>query len=94
MPIGTLKETMLFGNDMGAVSHRYEIYKADARGGFFAMIYALKPLRMEHQVVMTWNIEETGLPLRSSYLPNARMECEAHWNGASALAKGKTLRAV
>lgn len=94
MPTGTLKETLLFGDDIGAVSHRYEIYKADSRGGFFAMIYALKPLRMEHHVVMAWDIEESCLPLRSSYIPNARMECEAHWKNASVLAEGKTLRAV
>ncbi|OSM99422.1 hypothetical protein [Lonsdalea populi] len=79
MPTGTLKETLLFGDDIGAVSHRYEIYKSDSQGGYFAMIYTLKSLRAEHHVIMAWNMEETRLPLRSSYIPNARMECEAHW---------------
>ncbi|MFP1741884.1 hypothetical protein ACLEE6_03470 [Lonsdalea quercina] len=94
MPLGTLKETLLFGEDAGAASHRYEIYKSDSRGGFFAMIYTLKLLRIDHQVFLAWNIEETCLPLRASYIPNARMECEAHWKNTFELAEGKTLRAV
>ncbi|MFP1907774.1 hypothetical protein [Lonsdalea quercina] len=94
MPLGTLKETLLFGGDAGAASHRYEIYKSDSRGGFFAMIYTLKSLRIDHQVFLAWNIEETCLPLRASYIPNARMECEAHWKNTFELAEGKTLRAV
>ncbi|MFP1761661.1 hypothetical protein [Lonsdalea quercina] len=94
MPLGTLKETLLFGEDAGAASHRYEIYKSDSRGGFFAVIYTLKSLRVDHQVFLAWNIEETCLPLRASYIPNARMECEAHWKNTFELAEGKTLRAV
>lgn len=94
MPTATLKETLLFGEDAGAASHRYEIYKSDSRGGFFAMIYALKPLRMEHNVFLAWSIEDSCLALRASYIPNARMECEAHWKDTFALAEGKTLRAV
>jgi len=35
MPLGTLKETLLFGEDAGAASHRYEIYKSDSWGRFF-----------------------------------------------------------
>ncbi|MGK4328632.1 hypothetical protein [Lonsdalea quercina] len=94
MPLGTLKETLLFGEDAGAASHRYEIYKSNSQGGFFAMIYTLKSLRIDHQVFLAWNIEETCLPLRASYIPNARMECEAHWKNTFELAEGKALRAV
>ncbi|OSN03773.1 hypothetical protein AU511_14185 [Lonsdalea iberica] len=94
MPMATLKETLLFGEDAGAASHRYEIYKSDSQGGYFAMIYSLKPLRMEHHVFLAWSIEDTCLALRASYIPNARMECEAHWKDTFALAEGKTLRAV
>ncbi|MFP1898143.1 hypothetical protein ACLEDI_05530 [Lonsdalea quercina] len=94
MSFSTLKETLLLGDGAGAASHRYEIYKSDSRGGFFAMIYSLKSLRLEHQVVLAWNIEETCLPLRASYIPNARMECEAHWKNTFELVEGKTLKAV
>ncbi|WP_121576693.1 hypothetical protein [Brenneria alni] len=42
MLMGTLKETLIFVQDGHAGLHRYEIYKSDLKGGYFAVIYFQK----------------------------------------------------
>lgn len=79
MLMGTLKETLVFKQNDNVGSHRYEIYKNDSKGGYFAVIYMQKNIVADGSFFITWVIENSHHDLRSHYIPNARMECESHW---------------
>ncbi|WJV52133.1 hypothetical protein PCO82_08630 [Pectobacteriaceae bacterium CE90] len=79
MLMGTLKETLLFGATGQAGVHRYEIYKHEMKGGYFAIIYVQKTIAVHDNSIMMWVMENSYLPLKSNFVPNARMECEVHW---------------
>ncbi|PWC14215.1 hypothetical protein B4923_04715 [Brenneria roseae subsp. americana] len=79
MSMGTLKETLVFMQDNGVGSHRYEIYKSDSKGGYFAVIYIQKHIISDGSTFVTWIIDNSCYCLRSHYIPNARIECESHW---------------
>lgn len=79
MLMGTLKETLIFVQDGHAGLHRYEIYKSDLKGGYFAVIYFQKTVFFNDAVMIIWAIDNPCWRLKSHYIPNARMECEAHW---------------
>ncbi|MCG8154782.1 hypothetical protein JMY81_03390 [Brenneria goodwinii] len=79
MLMGTLKETLIFVQDDGTGCHRYEIYKSDHQGGYFAVIYVQKTVLLDDVTVVTWVIDNPHWHMKSHYIPNARMECESHW---------------
>ncbi|PWC11528.1 hypothetical protein [Brenneria corticis] len=79
MLMGTLKETLVFVQDDDGRLHRYEIYKSDHKGGYFAVIYTQQTVFSHDVAVVTWVIDNPYWHLKSHYIPNARMECEAHW---------------
>ncbi|WP_409307145.1 hypothetical protein [Pectobacterium sp. B1J-3] len=79
MLMGTLKETLVFIQDNDVASHRYEIYKNDSKGGFFAIIYAQKYITSHDSRFISWIVENPCYQLKSHYIPNARMECDIHW---------------
>lgn len=83
MHMSTLKETLLFGDVSGEPRHRYEIYKHEGKGGYFAMVYSLQPTVVQGNDLHAWTLDIPCLPLRSSYVPNARMECQTHWRRAN-----------
>ncbi|MCW2474317.1 hypothetical protein [Candidatus Symbiopectobacterium sp. NZEC151] len=80
MLLGILKETLIFQHQDDNLFYRYEIFKNERRGGYFAVIY-LSDIRVDQgEKIPDWEITVPFKLLKSNYLPNARVECELHFN--------------
>lgn len=80
MLMGTLKETLIYRHDEDACFYRYEIYKSELRGGYFAMVYVFNKTVLNNDAIPVWQILFPSIPLKSNYLPNAKIECTQHFN--------------
>ncbi len=80
MLLGILKETLLFQHQDSNRFYRYEIYKNERRGGYFTIIYLSGSCINQNDKITSWEMISPFMLLKSNYLPNARVECELHFN--------------
>lgn len=80
MLMGTLKETLIFRHGDDANFYRYEIYKHEQRGGYFAMVYVSHHAAANGSAISAWRILMPTVLLTAHYLPNAKIECARHFN--------------
>lgn len=80
MLMGTLKETLIYQRDEDPRYYRYEIYKSEQRGGYFAMVYVFNKPPVSNTTIPEWQILFPMIILKSNYLPNAKIECTQHFN--------------
>ncbi|QZN94268.1 hypothetical protein [Symbiopectobacterium purcellii] len=80
MLLGILKETLIFQHRDNNRFYRYEILKNEHRGGYFAIIYLSEAHTQQSKKTSGWEIIAPFMQLKSNYLPNARVECELHFN--------------
>lgn len=80
MLLGILKETLVFQHQDADLFYRYEIFKNERRGGYFAIVYLSDSRINQSEKIPYWKIIVPFIILKSTYLPNARVECELHFN--------------
>ncbi|MBG6244552.1 hypothetical protein CS369_06670 [Candidatus Symbiopectobacterium sp. 'North America'] len=80
MLLGILKETFIFQHQDDNLFYRYEILKNEDRGGYFVIIYLSDSRIHQSDKIPGWEIIIPFMQLKSNYLPNARVECELHFN--------------
>lgn len=80
MLLGTLKETLIFQHQDDSLLYRYEIFKNERHGGYFSIVYVSDVNTHENKKSTSWVMVIPFIILKSNYLPNARIECDAHFN--------------
>ncbi|MBG6248463.1 MULTISPECIES: hypothetical protein [Symbiopectobacterium] len=77
---GYIKRNTHFQHQDDNLFYRYEIIKNEHRGGYFAIIYLSDNRIHQGSKIPSWEITIPFMQLKSNYLPNARVECELHFN--------------
>ncbi|MFT8211275.1 MAG: hypothetical protein ACMZI0_13145 [Symbiopectobacterium sp.] len=80
MLLGILKETLIFQHQDDSRFYRYEIFKNEHWGGYFSIVYFSDNSTNQNKKTPSWEMIIPFVMLKSNYLPNARVECELHFN--------------